>query len=166
MRQRWSGAVAAQIIPTDDTHGARESRVIYFIDRALTTFHRDQQALYLWGLKDLQEKTQAMFPGAAEFSALAPEQQIQLLTAIENTDFFSMVRIHTVAGFLSNPEYGGNHDKIGWKLIGPAGADLCFQACAKSAAPSEAGLYLILSWLCTIVPSMSFLQLFSLAFPQ
>ncbi|MBV9087485.1 MAG: gluconate 2-dehydrogenase subunit 3 family protein, partial [Acidobacteriaceae bacterium] len=34
------------------------------------------------------------------------------------TDFFETVRIHTVLGFLSNPEHGGNHDKLGWKLIG------------------------------------------------
>src|SRR6185295_5187517 len=31
-------AVAAQIIPTDDTPGARDAGVVYFIDRALATF--------------------------------------------------------------------------------------------------------------------------------
>ena len=31
-------AVAAQIIPTDDTPGAREAGVVHFIDRALATF--------------------------------------------------------------------------------------------------------------------------------
>src|SRR6266536_1771195 len=31
-------AVAAQIIPTDDTPGAREAGVVYFIDRVLATF--------------------------------------------------------------------------------------------------------------------------------
>ena len=31
-------AVAAQIIPTDDTPGAREAGVVYFIDRALGSF--------------------------------------------------------------------------------------------------------------------------------
>ena len=31
-------AIAAQIIPTDDTPGAREAGVVYFIDRALATF--------------------------------------------------------------------------------------------------------------------------------
>ena len=33
-------AMAAQIIPTDDTPGAREARVVNFIDRALVTFER------------------------------------------------------------------------------------------------------------------------------
>jgi gluconate 2-dehydrogenase gamma chain len=30
--------------------------------------------------------------------------------------FFLMVI--GILGFLSNPEYGGNRDKVGWKLIG------------------------------------------------
>jgi hypothetical protein len=34
-------AMAAQIIPTDSTPGAREARVINFIDRALVTFDED-----------------------------------------------------------------------------------------------------------------------------
>lgn len=111
-------AMAAQTIPTDDTPGAREARVIYFIDRALTTFDRDQQALYVQGLKDLLAKTRELFPNSAKFSDLATPQQIQVLTAMEETHFFSYVRLHTIMGFLANPEYGGNHNKIGWKLIG------------------------------------------------
>src|SRR5262245_37963177 len=54
-------AVAAQIIPTDDTPGAREARVIYFIDRALTTFDKDSQPRYVKGLKELQAKQKKMF---------------------------------------------------------------------------------------------------------
>src|SRR3954464_12262391 len=46
-------AMAAQIIPTDETPGAREARVINFIDRALVTFEKDEQATYVQGLKDL-----------------------------------------------------------------------------------------------------------------
>jgi hypothetical protein len=49
-------AVAAQIIPSDSTPGAREARSVYFIDRALTTFDRAQQSLYTQGLHDLQPK--------------------------------------------------------------------------------------------------------------
>lgn len=111
-------AVAAQIIPSDDTPGAREARVIYFIDRALTTFDRDKQKLYTKGLTDLQSKTRKQFPAAKRFSALTAEQQIELLKSIEKTDFFGTVRTHTIMGFLANPEYGGNHDGIGWKTVG------------------------------------------------
>ena len=111
-------AMTAQVIPTDDTPGAREARSVYFIDRALTAFDRNKQPLYTQGLRDLQAKTAELFPGSKQFSALTSAQQIQLLTAIEKTEFFEQVRQHTIMGFLANPDYGGNHDKIGWKLIG------------------------------------------------
>ena len=111
-------AMAAQIIPADDTPGAREAGVIYFIDRALTTFDRDKQPLYRQGLNDLQARINQLFPDPGKFSELNPAQQMQVLTAIEKGEFFEIVRLHTIVGFLANPEYGGNHDRIGWKLIG------------------------------------------------
>lgn len=111
-------AVAAQIIPGDDTPGAREARVVNFIDRALTSFDRHKQPLYTQGLADLESRARKVVPDALRFSQLTSRQQIQLLTAIEKTEFFDLIRTHTVMGFLSNPEYGGNHGQAGWKLIG------------------------------------------------
>jgi gluconate 2-dehydrogenase gamma chain len=111
-------AMASQIIPTDDTPGAHEACCIYFIDRGLTTFLRDSRPDYAQGLKDLQAKTKELFPSAGRFSALTSAQQIQLLTAIENTPFFNMVRTHTITGMFASPAHGGNSDEAGWKLIG------------------------------------------------
>ena len=111
-------AVAAQIIPADDSPGAREARVIYFIDRALTTFDKDSQPLYVKGLKELQSKQKKMFRNSARFSDLNSEQQIKVLKAFEKNAFFEMVRGHTIMGFLADPSYGGNYDRVGWKLIG------------------------------------------------
>lgn len=111
-------SVAAQIIPTDDTPGAREAGAVYFIDRALTTFDRERQAVYMQGLGELEAKTRELFPNATKFSGLSAAQQIQVLKAIEKTPFFAQIRTHTITGFLANPEYGGNRDEIGWKLIG------------------------------------------------
>lgn len=111
-------SVAAQIIPTDDSPGAREARVIYFIDRALTTFDKEQQPVYLKGLKDLQAKQKKMFKNSAKFSDLNSEQQIKVLKAFEKNRFFDVVRAHTIMGFLADPSQGGNYDKVGWKLIG------------------------------------------------
>jgi hypothetical protein len=111
-------AIAAQIIPTDSTAGAREAHCVYFIDRALATFDRGQQPAYIQGLEDLQAKTLQRYPNVRSFSALDSDQQIKLLTEIEKTHFFEMVRVHTILGFLSRPEHGGNFEKIGWKLIG------------------------------------------------
>lgn len=110
--------MAAQIIPSNDGPGARETHVIHFIDRALATFERDKQSAYTQGLKDLRHQTQELFPSANTFSSLTPAQQIQLLDAIEKTEFFELVRLHTIMGFLADPQYGGNYDRAGWKLIG------------------------------------------------
>src|ERR1700691_853852 len=49
-------AMTAQIIPADETPGAREARCIYFIDRALFTFARSSQPAYVQGLKDLKRR--------------------------------------------------------------------------------------------------------------
>src|SRR5262245_7533952 len=65
-------AMAAQIIPSDDAPGAKEARVIYFIDRVLVTFDRDKQPAYTQGLKDLRQKTQVLFPSVNTFSSLTP----------------------------------------------------------------------------------------------
>jgi gluconate 2-dehydrogenase gamma chain len=111
-------AMSSQIIPTDETAGAHEAGCVYFIDRALTTFLRESQPIYIEGLKTLAATTTELFPGAASFSALSPVQQIQLLTAIEHTQFFTTVRTHTILGMLASPVHGGNHEQAGWKLIG------------------------------------------------
>jgi gluconate 2-dehydrogenase gamma chain len=111
-------AVAAQMIPSDEGPGAREARVIYFIDRALMTFDVDKQLAYTQGLEDLQQKTLELFPVADRFSSLSSAQQIQLLTSIERTGFFELVRLHTIMGYLSHPDYGGNRNRAGWQLIG------------------------------------------------
>ena len=111
-------AMASAIIPTDDTPGAREAGCVYFIDSALTTFLRDSQALYTQGIKDLQAKAEELFPRAGKFSELSSAQQIQALTSIEKTPFFTAVRNHTIIGMFASPKHGGNQDEIGWKLIG------------------------------------------------
>jgi gluconate 2-dehydrogenase gamma chain len=105
-------AMAAQIIPADDTPGAREAGVIRFIDLNLATYEPEKQAVYVAGLKMLMEKS------AGRFSDLDTAKQIEVLRAIERTEFFELVRTHTIMGFLSNPQYGGNRDKMGWKTIG------------------------------------------------
>jgi gluconate 2-dehydrogenase gamma chain len=115
---RDTEAIAAQIIPADITPGAREAHVIYFIDNVLATFEKDKQPAYKQGLKMLQQKTSDMFPTEVQFSLLSSAQQIELLKAIDGTEFFELVRLHTIMGYLSAPEYGGNYGQAGWKLIG------------------------------------------------
>ncbi len=113
-------AVAALIIPSDGTPGAREARVIEFIDRALGTFALEQRPLFASGLTDLRRRAAAALPGAVSFASLDPARQTMILHELERSksDFFTAMLAATAAGMFANPEYGGNRDKIGWKLLG------------------------------------------------
>jgi gluconate 2-dehydrogenase gamma chain len=111
-------ALAAQIIPSVDGPGAREAGVIYFIDRALATFASDDREAYREGMAQVQAKRSKLFPGSASIRSLNREQQMALMKAIETSDFFELLRTHTVLGFLGDPSYGGNRDKVGWRQIG------------------------------------------------
>lgn len=111
-------AFSAQIIPTDDTPGAREANVVHFTDYVLSTIDRDQQAQIKDAFKTLQGQVAKTVPGATSFAAIIPEQQIAVMKAMEKTDAFGIFRGFTLAGFLGDPSLGGNKDQVGWKLIG------------------------------------------------
>ena len=126
-------AITARIIPTDETPGAREAGIVYFIDRGLATFGTEDQKTYREGLPELHARVSEMFPGVAKFSGLAAEQQDDVLRSFDESapagrrafrarpggqNFFGTLRQHTIAGFLIDPDFGGNHDGAGWKVIG------------------------------------------------
>jgi gluconate 2-dehydrogenase gamma chain len=111
-------AVAEQIIPTDDSPGAREAGVIYFIDRALATFLAQLAGDYRAQLAAFQTGYREQHPTAASFAALTSEQQIEYLKGVDQTPFFGTTRLLTLLGMFSLPAYGGNRDGAGWKLLG------------------------------------------------
>jgi gluconate 2-dehydrogenase gamma chain len=128
-------AIVSRIIPTDETPGAREAGVVYFIDRALTTFASDVQKVYAEGLTEVQTRVREMFPGVDKFSLATGEQQDEVLGSLEDkaasTDrpfaarssalnFFETLRQHTIAGFLIDPDSDrrGNHGGVGWRVLG------------------------------------------------
>jgi gluconate 2-dehydrogenase gamma chain len=127
-------ALSARIIPTDDTPGAREAGVVYFIDRALVTFGIGDQQKYREGLAELQSAVREKFTGVEKFSAATPMQQDELLHAMEPTQdekaprrrrvntaqtFLEALRVASISGFLIDPEAGlGNRGGVGWKVIG------------------------------------------------
>ncbi len=110
-------ALAEQILPSEDGPGARETGVIYFIDRALTTFDSDKREMYRSGLAAVQNKRNELFPGSISIAALTSKQQVELMRAIEASEFFDLLRTHTVLGFLADPKYGGNRNGAGWEYI-------------------------------------------------
>ena len=111
-------AFSAQIIPSDDTPGAREANVIHFTDYVLSTIDSDQQAPVKDAFKALHEQVAKTVPGASSFAALTSAQQIEVVKAMEKTEAFGVLRGFTLTGFFCDPSMGGNKDKVGWKLIG------------------------------------------------
>jgi gluconate 2-dehydrogenase gamma chain len=126
-------AITSRIIPTDETPGAHEAGVVYFIDRALTTFAIDNQKIYNEGLPEIQSRTHELFSAVDKFSAATPEQQDQVLHSFDEQaagtrrpyrpraaaqNFFDTVRLHTIVAFLLDPDAGGDPNGIGWKVIG------------------------------------------------
>jgi gluconate 2-dehydrogenase gamma chain len=111
-------AVASQIIPTDDSPGAREADVVHFIDRALETFLSQLAGDYRAQLAGFQSEFREQHPTAFSFASLASEQQIEYLKRVDQTPFFTTTRLLTLLGMFSLPAYGGNRDGVGWKLLG------------------------------------------------
>ena len=111
-------AITAQIIPTDGTPGAREVGVALFIDRALATFFGRMAPDFRSQLAAFRLRCQSHYPDAASFAALSEQQQQEFLHLVDRTPFFERVRLLTLVGMFAMPKYGGNRDRLGWKLIG------------------------------------------------
>ncbi len=111
-------AIAARILPTTDTPGAREAGVIYFMDKALGSFMRDELDSIRKGLHEFQSNVPDSIPGGRLFSDLSESDQDKYLATQDHTAFFDRVRFMTIAGFFGMSSYGGNRDQIGWNLIG------------------------------------------------
>lgn len=111
-------AIASRIIPTTDTPGAREAGVVYFIDRSLVTWGKEQAPVFTEGLRKLTEEVAKRFSGESRLSALSEARQDEVLRALEETPFFGSMRFATIAGMFALPSHGGNRDFVGWTLIG------------------------------------------------
>lgn len=111
-------AIANQVIPGGATPGARDAHVIYFIDNALGSFFAEQLPSFRQGLAEFKSAYAVRFGADKPFSAAPEAQQIVWLKEVEKTPFFTAVRRLTVLGLIALPKYGGNHDNLGWKLIG------------------------------------------------
>ncbi len=113
-------AVTATLVPTDELPGAREAHVVRFIDRSLATFMKDDRKHLDEMMSSLAAETKEYAPDAASFAALDELDRIAVLQQFEQSEpqQFNWIRFTTIAGLFSIPSYGGNHDKVGWKMIG------------------------------------------------
>ena len=84
------------------------------------------QEIYRAGIRETNLHTAKRYGKAFEF--LPAEQQDEVLRALEDDEvpldslrsrlFFNLLLRNTMEGFFGDPMYGGNRDKVGWRLIG------------------------------------------------
>ena len=107
-------AIAARIIPTSNTPGATEAGVIYFFDRAFA----EEKSGSLNAARDGLSELNATLRNGTRFADLDATQQDAVLSTIENSAFFNLMRVMTIFGFFAMSSYGGNKDHVAWDLIG------------------------------------------------
>jgi gluconate 2-dehydrogenase gamma chain len=135
-------AACERIFPADSSGpGAKEAGVVIYIDRQLAgPYGRDQHRYTkppfvesvpehgYQGRESPREIYQAGIRQLGDFLALSPAERDGRLRSIQTTDFFRMLRQHTVEGMFSDPMHGGNADLIGWQLIGYPGPLMSYRS--------------------------------------
>jgi gluconate 2-dehydrogenase gamma chain len=90
---------------------------------------------YRMGIMSINSYASANHGG--RYADLTEEQQEEIMTALaedemdpigglDSSEFFDMLRDHTVEGMFSDPVYRGNRDMVGWKLISYPGAQRAY----------------------------------------
>jgi gluconate 2-dehydrogenase gamma chain len=84
------------------------------------------QEIYRIGIQEINAVCRARYE--RPFDQLPPERQDEMLKALEKGEvdlpsmssklFFDLLWRNTEEGFFADPIYGGNRNKVGWKLIG------------------------------------------------
>ncbi len=121
---RVVAAACARILPSDgDGPGALEAGVPDYIDCMLaTTPIARQKDDFLTGLASFDRQSRSNF--GAGFAGLKPEFQDEMIKRFQfsrfsgEQKFFNELLVLTMEGFLGDPRYGGNRDRVGWKLTG------------------------------------------------
>lgn len=73
------------------------------------------QALYRRGLASVDRLARPAYRG---FAAASTARQDAILQTSSETDFVQLVLGHTLDAFFGPPEYHGNTEQVGWKLVG------------------------------------------------
>ena len=109
-------AFAARIIPSGDGQpGADEAGAAWFADGALSGPMASARELITAGLADLDAR--AGDAHGVAFADASIDDQDAIMRAVEDTPFFFVARMLTVAGTFSDPSHGGNRDHVGFTLL-------------------------------------------------
>lgn len=118
------GAACERILPKDEDPGALDAEVPVYIDRMLATPELVKMKQdFLSGIAALDRRSRRMFQ--KKFFELQAAQQDELLTLFKDSPprsgeahFYELLIILTLEGFLGDPSYGGNKNRVGWALVG------------------------------------------------
>ena len=122
--------IVDELIPADEHGlGARDARVVRYIDRGLGGALSGFRNKYREGLANFDRYCRRA--RGTSFLELSQADRVAILTEVEtgsatgfledSSVFFAMVRRHVLEGMFGDPYYGGNHDFIGWDLLGYPG---------------------------------------------
>ena len=120
-------AIAARIIPTTDTPGATEAGVVYFIDKAFAAEMNARLEGVKTDLAAFNDALSAAHPGADPLSSLSDTDQDAFLRSVEDSGFFSLIRVMTIFGTFAMSKYGGNNGNVGWEMLNFKGAQGAWQ---------------------------------------
>ena len=122
----WAVLVAAvdRLLPRDQDPGALDAEVPEYIDRMLLTPQLEKvRERIVAGLNALDRAAKDRVGKA--FAEAGAAERDALLTSFKDARegsgeaiFYQELLVLTLEGFLGDPSYGGNKDKVGWALVG------------------------------------------------
>jgi len=126
-QQQTLRAAVDRVIPPDDYPGAWQSGVGDYLARQFESDLREVFADYCTGLTALDTESLARFQ--QNFGQLSESDQDHVLALVEAGEvittwdvspslFFSLLVNTTAEGFYSEPDQGGNRNRVSWAMTG------------------------------------------------
>ena len=130
-------ALADRVFPPTDTPGAVDLGAVAYIEHALAGSYAAHLPGYRRGLRQLRRLARAEY--GRGFLELADQERDRVVEKLEMAPaaggarvigrrrrgggggFFATVRQHVLEGIFGDPQYGGNRNLTGWKLVGFGG---------------------------------------------
>lgn len=128
---RAATALFERLFPADsESPGATAIGVVNYVDLALAGAERQHHEQYRFGLAALDRAAHDAY--GRPLATCSAEQQDQLLAALQTGQlagcgsfdqiaFFELLLRHLREGLFSDPLYGGNRNKLGWRVLGHPG---------------------------------------------
>jgi gluconate 2-dehydrogenase alpha chain len=128
---RTVAIVYERMFPADENGpGATEIDVVNYVDKALAGPYGEKLEWYRLGLSALERVASQRY--GTDFANCAASDQDELLGDLEkgqvpefvtpeSVTFFDLLRTHLQEGLFADPVYGGNRNKLGWKILNHPG---------------------------------------------